>query len=50
MKYRVLWLALATSMIAACSSTASLTDAELSQATKQGDGRTQYELAKRLAS
>jgi hypothetical protein len=37
-------------MLAACSSTASLTDAELSQAVKQGDGRAQYELAKRLAS
>jgi TPR repeat protein len=50
MTYRVLWLALAASMIAACSSTTSLTDAELSQAAKQGDGRAQYELAKRLAS
>ncbi|MGL5179525.1 MAG: tetratricopeptide repeat protein [Aeromonas veronii] len=50
MPHRVLWLALAASMLAACSSTASLTDAELSQAAKQGDGRAQYELAKRLAS
>ncbi|MCX7130682.1 SEL1-like repeat protein [Aeromonas sp.] len=50
MTYRVLWLSLAASMLAACSSTTSLTDAELSQAAKQGDGRAQYELAKRLAS
>ncbi|QTL94374.1 Sel1 repeat protein [Aeromonas jandaei] len=50
MTHRVFWLALATSMLAACSSTASLTDIELSQAAKQGDGRAQYELAKRLAS
>ncbi|MGL5093284.1 MAG: tetratricopeptide repeat protein [Aeromonas sobria] len=50
MTHRVLWLALAASMLAACSSTKSLTDAELSQAAKQGDGRAQYELAKRLAS
>ncbi|MCR6741599.1 hypothetical protein NVV56_22240 [Aeromonas dhakensis] len=50
MTYRALWLALAASMITACSSTTSLTDAELSQAAKQGDGRAQYELAKRLAS
>ncbi|MGL6007451.1 tetratricopeptide repeat protein [Aeromonas sobria] len=48
MKFRALWLALATGMLAACSSTTSLTDAELSQAAKQGDGRAQYELAKRL--
>lgn len=50
MTHRALWLALAASMLAAYSSTASLTDAELSQAAKQGDGRAQYELAKRLAS
>lgn len=50
MTHRALWLALAASMLAACSSTASRTDAELSQAAKQGDGRAQYELAKRLAS
>ncbi|MFM5523908.1 tetratricopeptide repeat protein [Aeromonas jandaei] len=50
MTHRALWLALAASMLAACSSTASLTDAELSQAAKQGDGRAQYELARRLAS
>ncbi|HGE8267755.1 TPA: tetratricopeptide repeat protein [Aeromonas hydrophila] len=50
MTHRALWLALAASMLAACSSTASLTDAELSQAAKQGDGRAQYELAKRLAT
>ena len=31
-------------------STAPRTDTELSQAAKQGDGRAQYELAKRLAS
>ncbi|WP_348687114.1 tetratricopeptide repeat protein [Aeromonas bestiarum] len=49
MKYRALWLVLATSILAACTSTTSLTDAELSQAAKQGDGRAQYELAKRLA-
>ncbi|EKP0279271.1 sel1 repeat family protein [Aeromonas bestiarum] len=50
MTHRALWLALAASMLTACSSTASLTDAELSQAAKQGDGHAQYELAKRLAS
>ncbi|MGU5717927.1 tetratricopeptide repeat protein [Aeromonas taiwanensis] len=50
MTHRALWLALTASMLAACSSTTSLTDAELSQAAKQGDGRAQYELAKRLAS
>uniref|UniRef100_A0A3L0YJ93 Sel1 repeat family protein n=1 Tax=Escherichia coli TaxID=562 RepID=A0A3L0YJ93_ECOLX len=50
MIYRAIWLALAISMIAACTSTASLTDAELSQAATQGDGRAQYELAKRLAN
>lgn len=50
MTHRALWLALVASMLAACSSTTSLTDAELSQAAKQGDGRAQYELAKRLAS
>ncbi|POG21190.1 hypothetical protein C2855_21650 [Aeromonas bestiarum] len=50
MTYRALWLALAISMLAACTSTASFTDTELSQAAKQGDGRAQYELAKRLAS
>ena len=50
MTYRALWLALATSMLAACTSTTSLTDAELSQAAKQGDGRAQYELAKRLVT
>ncbi|MCS3770496.1 TPR repeat protein [Aeromonas hydrophila] len=43
-------MALVASMLAACSSTAPCTDAELSQAAKQGDGRAQYELAKRLAS
>ncbi|MBR7627749.1 SEL1-like repeat protein [Aeromonas popoffii] len=50
MTHRALWLALAASMLAACSSTASLTDAELSQVAKQGDGRAQYKLAKRLAT
>lgn len=50
MTHRALWLALATSMLAACASTAPRTDTELSQAAKQGDGRAQYELAKRLAS
>ncbi|XAG70174.1 sel1 repeat family protein [bacterium 19CA06SA08-2] len=50
MTHRALWLALATSMLAACTSTASLTDAELSQAAKLGDSRAQYELAKRLAN
>ena len=49
MRYRALWLVLATSILAACTSTTSLTDAELSQAAKQGDGRAKYELAKRLA-
>ena len=48
MTHQALWLAVAASMLAACSSTVSLTDAELSQAAKQGDGRAQYELAKRL--
>ncbi len=37
-------------MLAACASSTPRTDTELSQATKQGDGRAQYELAKRLAS
>ncbi|MDF2400506.1 SEL1-like repeat protein [Aeromonas sp. 5HA1] len=50
MTHRALWLALAASMLAACTSTTSFTDAELSQAAKQGDGRAQYELAKRLAN
>lgn len=50
MTHRVFWLALAASMLAACSSTAPRTDAELSQAANQGDGRAQYELARRLAS
>lgn len=50
MTHRAQWLALAASMLAACSSIAPRTDAELSQAAKQGDGRAQYELAKRLAS
>ncbi|MCW0504773.1 tetratricopeptide repeat protein [Aeromonas piscicola] len=50
MTYRAIWLALAASILAACTSTTSLTDAELSQAAKQGDGRAQYELAKSLAS
>ncbi|MGL4206120.1 MAG: hypothetical protein ACRCRW_08410 [Aeromonadaceae bacterium] len=50
MTHRSLWLALAASMLAACASTAPRTDAELSQAAKQGDGSAQYELAKRLAS
>ncbi|WP_139706557.1 tetratricopeptide repeat protein, partial [Aeromonas hydrophila] len=49
MTHRALWLALAASMLTACSSTAPRTDAELSQAAKQGDGLAQYELAKRLA-
>ncbi|MGL4747624.1 MAG: hypothetical protein ACRCYF_07815, partial [Shewanella sp.] len=49
MTYRVLWLALAVSVLAACSSTTTRTDTELSQAAKQGDGRAQYELARRLA-
>ena len=34
----------------ACFSTTSLTDAELSNAATQGNGKAQYELAKRLAS
>jgi TPR repeat protein len=50
MTYRALWLALTASMLAACTSTTSFTDAELSQAATQGDGRAQYELAKRLAN
>ncbi|ENC6656024.1 sel1 repeat family protein [Aeromonas hydrophila] len=50
MIYRVLCLALAVSVLAACSSTTPRTDTELSQVAKQGDGRAQYELAKRLAS
>jgi TPR repeat protein len=50
MKFRALWLVLTTSMLAACSATTSLTDAELSQAATQGNGKAQYELAKRLAN
>ncbi|WP_348685234.1 tetratricopeptide repeat protein [Aeromonas bestiarum] len=50
MTYRALWLALTASILTACSATAPRTDAELSQAAKQGDGRAQYELAKRLVS
>ncbi|MGL5090553.1 MAG: tetratricopeptide repeat protein [Aeromonas sobria] len=50
MTHRILWLALATGMLAACSATTSLTDAELSQAATQGNGKAQYELAKRLAN
>ncbi|MBR7629535.1 SEL1-like repeat protein [Aeromonas popoffii] len=52
MTNRILWLALALAagMLAACSSTTSLTDAELSQAATQGNGKAQYELAKRLAA
>ncbi|MGL5814002.1 MAG: hypothetical protein ACRCYW_11835 [Aeromonas sp.] len=50
MKYIVLWMTLATRMLAACSSTASLADGELSQAAKLGNGRTKYELAKCLAT
>ena len=50
MTHRALWLALTASILTACSATAPRTDAELSQAAKQGDGRAQYELAKRLAS
>ena len=50
MKFRALWLALTASMITACSATAPRTDAELSQAATQGNGKAQYELAQRLAS
>jgi uncharacterized protein len=50
MKHQALWLALAASMLTACTSTESITDAELSQAAKQGDGQAQYELTKRLAN
>lgn len=50
MKFRALWLALTASMLTACSTTTSLTDAELSQVATQGNGKAQYELAKRLAS
>ncbi|WP_421236017.1 tetratricopeptide repeat protein [Aeromonas sp. 601039] len=50
MTHRVLWLALTASILTACSATAPRTDAELSQAAKQGDGRAQYELARRLAT
>ncbi|MGL4778106.1 MAG: tetratricopeptide repeat protein, partial [Aeromonas veronii] len=50
MTHRILWLTLATGLLAACSSTTSFTDAELSQAATQGNGKAQYELAKRLAS
>ena len=50
MTHRVFWLALVASMLAACSSTTPRTDAEVSQAANQGDGRAQYELAKRLAN
>jgi hypothetical protein len=50
MTSRNLWLVLASGLLAACTSTTSLTDAQLSQAAKQGDGKAQYELAKRLAT
>lgn len=50
MTYQALWQALAASLLATCSSTASLTDAELPHAAKQGDGRAKYKLAKRLAT
>ncbi|HHQ4779595.1 TPA: tetratricopeptide repeat protein [Aeromonas veronii] len=50
MTHRALWLALTASILTACSATAPRTDAELSQAAKQGDGRAQYELARRLAT
>ena len=50
MTHRILWLTLATGLLAACPSTTSFTDAELSQAATQGNGKAQYELAKRLAS
>lgn len=50
MTHRTLWLALAASMLTACSATAPRTDAELSQAARQGDGKAQYELAQRLAA
>lgn len=50
MTHRALWLAVAASLLVACSATTPRTDAELSQAAKQGDGRAQYELAKRMAS
>lgn len=49
MTYRALWLVLMTSWLAACSTTNSPTDAELSQEAEQGNGNAQYELAKRLA-
>jgi TPR repeat protein len=50
MTYRTLWLVLATHWLAACATTTSLTEAELSQAAQQGQGKAQYELANRLAA
>ncbi|MFB3239724.1 tetratricopeptide repeat protein [Aeromonas salmonicida] len=50
MTYRALWLALASSWLTACTTTASLTESELSQTAQQGHGKAQYELAKRLAA
>ncbi|MHA7002588.1 tetratricopeptide repeat protein [Aeromonas schubertii] len=50
MIHRALWLALTSGLLAACTSTSSLTDAKLAQAATQGDGRAQYELATRLAA
>lgn len=38
MTYRALWLVLMTSWLAACSTTTSPTDAELSQEAEQGNG------------
>lgn len=50
MNHRILWLALASSWLTACTTTASLTESELSQTAQQGHGKAQYELARRLAA
>lgn len=50
MTYRTLWLVLASHWLAACTTTTSQTELELSQAAQQGQGKAQYELANRLAT
>ena len=50
MTYRTLWLVLASHWLAACTTTTSQTESELSQAAQQGQGKAQYELANRLAA
>lgn len=50
MTYRTLWLVLASYWLAACTTTTSQTESELSQAAQQGQGKAQYELANRLTA